>query len=117
MTRRGKGKHGETIAAAALRRAGYTILEQNWRCASGELDLVARHGGDIVFVEVRARRDGADAALESIAGRKQARLAELAQAYLAAHGLDGAPFRIDVAAVDLSASPPMVEIIEDAVGW
>jgi len=117
MTRRQAGKRGEAIADAALRRAGYTILDKNWRCAAGELDVVARHRDDIVFVEVRARRDGTDAALESIAGRKQAKLAELAQAYLSAHGLDGAPFRIDVAAVDLAANPPSVEIIEDAVGW
>jgi putative endonuclease len=117
MTRRQTGKRGELIAAAALRRAGYTILDRNWRCPAGELDLVARHRGEIVFVEVRSRADGPDAALESIAGRKQAKLIALAEAYLAAHGFDDAPFRIDVVAVSLAARAPTVEIIENAVGW
>ncbi len=117
MTTRQAGKRGEAIAAAALRRAGYTILDRNWRCAVGELDLVARHRGDIVFVEVRARRDGTETALESIGPRKSAKLARLAQVYLAAHGLDDAAHRIDVVAVDLASPTPSVEIIENAVGW
>jgi putative endonuclease len=117
MTRRQTGKRGETIAATALQRAGYTILDRNWRCAMGELDLIARHRGDIVFVEVRARQDGADVALESISRRKSAKLAVLAQAYLDAHGIEDAAYRIDVVAINLAEPSPTVEIIENAVGW
>ncbi len=115
MTTRQQGKRGEMIAAAALEKAGYTILDRNWRCSIGELDLVARHRGDLVFVEVRARQTGVDAALESIGPVKQARLTELAQAYLNAHALADTAVRIDVVAVNLSRGT--AEIVENAVGW
>ncbi len=121
-TKRQVGQRAETIAAAALEQAGYTILERNWRCSSGEIDLVAQQCGEIVIVEVRARADGPDSvnidtALESVGKSKQARLIRLAYAYLEQHHLDDVPFRIDVVAVSLSSSPPTVEIIENAVGW
>jgi putative endonuclease len=115
MTRRKTGTRSEAIAAAALTRAGYTILDRNWRCPAGELDLVAQHHGEIVFIEVRSRTDGPDTALESITVGKRKRLARLAYAYLAAHGLDSAAFRIDVVAVGLRSQS--VEIIENAIGW
>ncbi len=115
MTRRKTGARSENIAAAALARAGYTILDRNWRCPAGELDLVAQHRGEIVFIEVRSRMDGTDSALESIGAGKQKRLARLAYLYLASHGLDDAAFRIDVVAVGLRSG--LVEIIENAVGW
>ncbi len=117
--KRQTGQRTEAIAAAALEQAGYTILDRNWRCANGEIDLVARHCEDIVIVEVRARSGSGDidTALESIGKTKQARLIRLAYAYLEQHHLDDVPFRIDVVAVGLSTSPPTVEIIENAVGW
>ncbi len=117
--KRQTGQHAEAIAAAALEQAGYTILDRNWRCLGGEIDLVAQHHGEIVIVEVRARTGGDDinAALESITKPKRARLIRLAYEYLEQHHLDDVPFRIDVVAVSLSSSPPAVEIIENAVGW
>ena len=114
-TRRNKGKRGEDLAVAALEKAGYRVVVRNWRCADGEIDVVAMHRGDVVIVEVRARVDGAEAALESITPRKRARLERLAQAYLIANELENAPFRVDVVAVDLKSAS--AEIIEDAVGW
>jgi putative endonuclease len=111
------GKRAEIIAAAALEKAGYTILERNWRCAIGEIDLVARHRGEIVIVEVRARADGTDTALESILPHKRDRLIKLADAYLNAHDLTDEAFRIDVVAVGLASPSPTVEIVENAVGW
>jgi putative endonuclease len=117
MSTRSKGKRGEDIAVAALEKAGYHITERNWRCAHGELDVIAAHRGDLVFVEVRARADGVDAALESINARKRAKLLRLAQAYLAAHKLDDTPFRIDVVAITLGRYGATTEIIEDALGW
>jgi putative endonuclease len=117
MTRKQTGKHAETMAALALKGAGYVILDRNWRCGIGEIDLVAQHRDDIVFVEVRSSADGTDAALESITGRKSAKLHKLAHYYLATHALEGSAFRIDVVAVDLGANPPKIEIIENAVGW
>ena len=52
MTTRSKGNRGEALAASALEKAGYVIRERNWRCNAGEIDLIASHRGDIVFVEL-----------------------------------------------------------------
>lgn len=117
MTKKQTGKRAETVAALALKGAGYVILDRNWRCTIGEIDLVAQHRDDIVFVEVRSSTDGTDAALESVGHRKRTKLHRLAYHYLATHALEGSAFRIDVVAVDLGANPPKVEIIENAVGW
>lgn len=115
MGTRETGKRGEAVAATALQKAGYTIIERNWRCASGELDLVCRHRNEIVFVEVRSRAHSADAALESITPRKRSQLIKLAHAYLDAHDLHDTPYRIDVVAIGFTAND--IAIIEDAVGW
>lgn len=98
--RRRLGDRGERAALAHLRSRGYTILAQNWRIAIGEIDLVAREGDQVVFVEVRTRRGAAPSPEESVSPRKQQRLIALAYSYLAEHGLpDGTPWRIDVIAV------------------
>ncbi|MCC7205963.1 MAG: YraN family protein [Anaerolineae bacterium] len=116
-TRHERGRLGESLAAAALIARGYMLIERNWRCASGEIDLVMREGGELVFVEVRSTWDDAGRALESITAAKAIRLSALADAYLSAHGLDGAPFRIDVAAVCRRTGA--VEVMRDAIvsGW
>jgi putative endonuclease len=116
------GQRGETLVADRLARAGYTILARNWRHGTlGELDIVARRGAEIVFVEVRTRRGPLDAAIEwalaSVNERKRARLARLAQTYLDVHGLEGAAWRIDVVAVACQGSRLVMEVITDAVGW
>jgi putative endonuclease len=100
-----------------LEQTGYTIIERNWRCERGELDIVARHRDELVFVEVRSRADDLGTALESISPRKQKQLIALAEAYLVAHDLDlqNTSFRIDVAAVNRRTGA--VEVIEHAVGW
>lgn len=118
MSTGSKGKHGEMLAVQALIAAGYTILEQNWRCVVGEIDIIARQtlsngNAEVVFIEVRYRADGSDSALESISKRKSDKLTKLAYAYLNDHGLENAAFRIDVAAVSAEG----VEFIENAVGW
>src|SRR5258708_27849069 len=117
MTTRRKGKRGEALAASALEKAGYVIRERNWRCSAGEIGMVASQRGEIVFIEVRARADGLDAALESIGARKRAKLIRLAEIYLQMHDLDDAAFRIDVIAVNLGSGATETQIIENAVGW
>jgi putative endonuclease len=116
MSTRRKGRRGEALAEAVLEKSGYTIIERNWRCAEGELDLVAFHRGELVFIEVRARAAGTDTALESITPRKRAKLSLLALTYIVDHQLDKPSYRIDVVAVNLTGNPS-VEIIENAVGW
>jgi putative endonuclease len=115
--RRQRGKDGQASAEQVLLAAGYSIQERNWQCPLGEIDVIAQHRGEWVFIEVRMRVDGIDAALESVGRRKQSRLARLAQEYLNAHGLAEVAFRVDVVAVSTGKEQHEVEIIENAVGW
>ncbi len=116
------GQRGEAFVADHLRRAGCAVLERNWRRAPlGELDIVARDGADVVFVEVRTRRgplaEAVEAALVSVGAAKRARLLALAQAYLTEHGLQDVPWRVDVVAVAEERGALALEIIPDALTW
>ena len=102
MTRAVTGNLGEQLAASHLERLGISVLERNYRCRAGEIDLVAQDGEELVFVEVRTRTSTAFGLPEdSITPRKQRKLAECALSYLAAHTAHGRPWRIDVIAVQL----------------
>ncbi len=99
--RQGLGRRGEALAAQHLAAEGYEIVARNWRCEHGELDLVARDGDCLAFVEVRARRGRRmGTPEESITAAKQAKLVELAWAYVQARDWPGA-WRIDVVAVEM----------------
>lgn len=117
--RKRTGRRGENIAAAYLTAKGYRIVERNWRCTTGELDIIAEKDNTLVFVEVRtraSRRFGTPE--ESITSAKQQRLIDLAQAYLQEKRPPHPRWRIDVAAVFLQAGrPPLVNHLENAVGW
>jgi putative endonuclease len=94
------GKRGEAIAAAHLERAGLAIVDRNWRCPQGEIDLVALDGSELVFVEVKTRSSVAFGhPLESITPVKLARLRRLAAAWCEAHPGDHNRVRIDAVAV------------------
>lgn len=78
------------------------MIAQNWRCSSGEIDLIMRDGTTLVFVEVRTRRSAVNGlAEESVTPAKQRRLIALAQLYLDRHPAEAAAWRIDVVAVQL----------------
>ncbi|MFF1541425.1 YraN family protein [Microbacterium sp. NPDC058269] len=78
------GKAGEERAAQHLRSSGYTVLARNWRCAQGEIDIVAAHGDHLAVVEVKTRRTVAFGhPFEAIDARKRRRLWQLAQAWAA----------------------------------
>jgi len=77
------GRYGEDVAARHLHDQGMVILERNWRCRSGEIDIVARHGDVLVFCEVKTRRsDAFGTPAEAVTPRKLARLRVLAAAWL-----------------------------------
>jgi len=99
--RQGLGRRGEDLAANHLFTKGYEILARNWRCETGELDLVVRDGDCLTMVEVRTRR-GQDLGTpeESITAAKQARLIALGQAYVQDSGWSG-DWRIDVIAIEM----------------
>ena len=115
------GQWGERLAVAHLRRKGYEILETNYRCAVGEVDVVARQGEYLVFVEVRTRR-GQEFGTpeESITTRKRAKLVEVAETYLQEKDLNDIDWRIDVVAVQLTSRGRLLRVshLPDAVdGW
>ena len=93
------GQFGEEQAARYLRRRFYTILERNYRCRFGEIDLIARKGRTVCFVEVKLR-SGTEFGLprEAVTPQKQEKLRKTALMYLSQHQLD-CPARFDVAEV------------------
>ncbi len=94
------GKRGEQLAARYLSESGFEILDRNWRCNQGELDLVAREGDELVFVEVKTRQGTAYGhPFEAITTQKLARLHRLAVAWCDAHPEHIARMRIDAIAV------------------
>ena len=109
------GKTGEDLACRELERRGYAIVARRWRRSRGEIDIVARDGETIVFVEVKARdgRGFGDAG-EAVTMLKRRRLTQLATEYLArARALD-APCRFDVVSIQLESGQPIVEVYQNA---
>jgi putative endonuclease len=113
------GDEGEALAQRHLRGGGYTVVETNWRCRHGEIDIIARQGDTWVFVEVRTRHaHSTEAAFASLLPAKQKRMAACAQAYLTDHGLENAAWRVDVIAIARSRSAtPVIEHAQDALAW
>lgn len=117
--RKSLGAYGERLAAELLQDKGYRILHTNWRCRTGELDLIAEDGSTLVFVEVRTRRATGRFGTpeESVNARKQQQIRETAQMYLywrqAAYERK---LRFDVVAVhlDIEGVPVRVEHLEEA---
>lgn len=110
------GRSGEIAAAAELGRRGYRILGANYRTKRGEIDLIARDGDSIVFVEVRSRRSSAFCSpAESVTWRKQQRLLAAAQDYLLEKGFSETPCRFDVVEIDAGGKHPVVaQVIQNA---
>jgi putative endonuclease len=114
-----QGRRGERLAEQKLAASGCEIVARNYRCAAGEIDLIARHAGTLAFVEVRTRRgETFGTSEESITPRKRQHLIAGAQSYFQDNQLmTGLAWRIDVVAVELLARGELqrVEIIENAV--
>ena len=109
------GKMGEDLACGELRRRGYAILARRYRTRLGEIDIVARDGETIVFVEVKARTDAAfGGAGAAVTGWKQQRVARMAADFLARRRCGEVPCRFDVVAIDFDKSGPRIEVYENA---
>ena len=115
------GAWGEALAAQELEAQGYEILERNWRCARGEIDLVARAGQTLIFVEVKTRRGRNMGAPEAgLTPYKAKKLLQLGNLYIAEHDASNYDWRIDLVAVELDRSGKLLrcEHIPNAVlGW
>jgi putative endonuclease len=98
--RRTLGAYGEQLAARYLQDQGMLVLDRNWRCVHGELDLVARDGDCLVFCEVKTRRsERFGAPVEAVTWQKARRLRRLAAAWLQEHQVRSGHVRIDVIGV------------------
>jgi len=110
------GRFGEELAAGWLQDAGLRILDRNWRCAEGEIDIVAADGDTLVFCEVKTRSGtGFGDPAEAVTAAKSARLRRLALRWLAAHGLGWRELRFDVVTVVRRRdADPVVRHLKDA---
>ena len=105
------GRRGEAVAADRLEASGRIVLDRNWRCAIGEIDLILREGTTTVFVEVKTRSSLAFGhPFEAITSAKSARLRRLAAEWCREHGPVPGGIRIDaVAVIDAWSPEPSVE--------
>jgi putative endonuclease len=113
--RRLLGQAGEALAADTLKKHGYKILTRNYRTPYGEIDLIARHGDTLVFIEVKLRRSevfGSPQAAVTIAKQRHLKLA--AYYYLNQQRTEDVKVRFDVVAITLAGQLPRIEIFAGA---
>ncbi len=118
MKRRDTGILGEKLAKGFLKKRGYRILETNYRCPQGEIDIVAKHKDSLVFIEVRAKKSSEfGSPEESITPAKRERMKATAAHYRQTHNNLPPLWRIDVVAVELDQNGKLsrIELIENAV--
>lgn len=115
---RSLGTVGEELACRFLRHRGLRIVAQNFTCRFGEIDLIAREGRTLVFVEVKCRRSvSAGEPLESITRRKRLQIIRSAQWYLKRHGLSDSLCRFDAVSVKIDAGgEASCEVVVNAFG-
>jgi putative endonuclease len=109
------GDEGEILAVRHLKRLGYRIVTRNYRCPLGEIDIVARHRGVLVFVEVKSRGAGDSISPKlALTPAKQHKLSQVAWYYLQKHRFTEASARFDVVAIRGMPDSPELEVIENA---
>jgi putative endonuclease len=109
------GREGERLAELYLRKKGYTLVQRNYRCSGGELDLIVLDRRVIVFVEVKTRTgSGFGTPFEAVESRKQQRMIRAAQVFLAEKRLQQRDARFDVVGVSWPGREPVIEHIENA---
>lgn len=116
------GKSGEEIAASCLVNKGFTIVQRNYRCPSGEIDIVARDGETLVFIEVKTRlAESFGHPLEAVSTRKQQQVCRAALHYLSRNNLMEAQSRFDVIALlGGTENPEIIHVIgafESKADW
>ncbi len=110
------GKKGEELAVSHLESLGYKIVERNFRCRLGEIDIIAYHGKTLVFVEVRTRKSCQfGSPLSSVTYRKQKKLITLAKFYMKKHRLFERVARFDVVGIILDKTGNVsIELVQNA---
>lgn len=113
--RQSLGRRGEDLACAELEKCGYVIIERRFRTRCGELDIVARDAGVLVFVEVKARSGSRfGTPLESVTWQKRQRLSRMAAAYLCHKHLADVACRFDVISINERHGAPTIELVRGA---
>ena len=118
MKRKTTGIIGEKLAADFLTKQGYEIIEKNYRCKEGEVDIIAKDGDYLVFVEVRTKTSLTfGSPEESVTARKKEHLRNVAARYQQTHDCPLPQWRIDFVAVELdrAGNPRRIEVIKNAV--
>ena len=109
------GKEGEKFAERYLQQKGYKLIERNYRCRGGEVDLIVLDRKVIVFVEVKTRSDHRfGSPLEAVEARKQQKMIQAAQFFLNEKKLHNREARFDVVGISWRGEKPAVEHIENA---
>jgi putative endonuclease len=112
------GKEGEKIAADFLKKSGYRIIDKNFRCPLGEIDIVAREKGAIVFVEVKTRKSSELGYPEEAVGvRKQKKMSQLAMWYLQKKKIIDISARFDVIAITMLSSGNEIKLFKNAFDY
>lgn len=110
-----RGFFGQDAAEKELKKQGYSIIERNFRCRHGEIDIIAEHGTYIVFIEVKTRSSrsfGTPAC--SIDSRKKRHIIMSAKQYLSMRGISDRDVRFDVASIELNRGAATIDVIKDA---
>lgn len=108
-----RGRAGEERAARHLEAQGYTVLDRNWRCGAGELDIVATRGGQLVVVEVKTRRsEWFGHPFEAVDKRKRDRLWRLACAWIVAHPDAARRRRLRIDVIGITGEDPATAVLE-----
>jgi putative endonuclease len=109
------GAYGEKLAYKKVKRLGYKRIVQNYCCPLGEVDLIARDGDTLVFIEIKTRKGRSLAyAKEAVDSRKRRQISKVALAYMKANNCCDVKARFDVIAVHITQGKPEIEIIKNA---
>ncbi len=110
-----KGKKGEVLAEKFLKKRGYRILEKNYRTHFGEVDIIARDGKTLVFIEVKARSGtGFGSPLAAVDARKQSHLTAAAGIYMQLNHIEDQPVRFDVVGITGEGARAKIELVRNA---
>ena len=109
------GRRSERLAAEYLKLKGYRILETNYRCGAGEIDIIAREKKTLVFIEVKARSSSRFGSPKgAVTPAKQRKISMAALEYLKRTDQTGSSARFDVVAIDTAGGTPAIEVVKNA---
>ena len=109
------GKFGEELAFRKIKRLGYKKIVRNFRCPLGEVDIIAKDGDTLVFMEIKTRKGRSIGyAKEAVNARKKRQISKVALAYMKSKDCSDLRARFDVVAISLGRGKPEIEVIKDA---